>query len=165
MAPSSMATSRRRPSAVCSPETTILPGPSMLAFQSRPVGCDLCGRARRPWPRPAPARWSCRSGSATAGGLHGLAAATDDLETRLEIHRRRRTPAPCIRPGSDRPPPRRPRRPPGSVGFEALESGQAGDEDRRLADVGRFECIGRALEAKGSQVEAQDLAGSVEQCS
>ena len=37
MAPSSMATGSTAASAAASPETTILPGPSKLAFQSRPV--------------------------------------------------------------------------------------------------------------------------------
>ena len=47
--------------------------------------------------------------------------------------------------------------------LQALEGRQAGHEDRRLAHVGRLERLGRPLEAERPQVEAEDLAGPVEQ--
>ena len=51
----------------------------------------------------------------------------------------------------------------GLADLQALERRQAGDEDRRLADVGRLERLGGPFDAEAPQVDPQDLAGPVEQ--
>ena len=154
---------RARPAAraAVSPETTMLPGPSRLAFQSRPRGAtrrqssSTAGSSR-------PRTLVMPLGVASGGGLHGLAAAADDLQARLEVQRpgedQRRVfaqaqPGRALAGGDDVRVAR----------LQALERRQAGDEDRRLADVGRLERLGRPLEAEPPQVEAQELAGPVEQ--
>ena len=161
MAPSSVAIGSTASSAAASPETTMLPGPEHVGLPEPAVrgdpAAELVGLGLV-----EPQDAGHAAGRGERRGLHGLAAAADHLQAGGEVHR----------PGEDQ----------GRVlaqaqagralavlhdgrlaRLQALERRQAGHEDRRLAHVGRLECLGRPLEAELAQVEAQDLAGAVEQ--
>ena len=161
MAPSSVAIGPTCSRAGMSPETTMLPGPSRLAFQTRPKGAtrrqssSTAGSSR-------PRTLVMPLAVASAAGLHRLAALSDDFQARLEVHRagkdERRVFAQAeaggtLALGDDL----------GLGDLEAFERRQAGDEDRRLADVGRFECVGGPFDAEPPQVDPENLAGPVEE--
>ena len=162
MAPSSVAIGSIASRAAASPETTMLPGPSMLAFQSRP-----CGATRRQ-------SSSTFASSSPRTLVMPLGVASD--AACIAWPRRRTTSRPAaksIAPAktsavySPRLSPAAPWQSSttaGSLCLEALECRQAGHEDGRLAHVGRLERLGRALEAKLPQIESQHLPGAVEEC-
>ncbi len=131
----------------------MLPGPSRLAFQSRPKGAtrrhssSTAGSSR-------PRMLVMPLGSGQGRRLHGLAALRTTLspdsksmapaKTRAVYSPRLSPAAPCA-VGDDF----------GIAHLEAFERRQAGDEDRRLADVGRFQRIGGPFEAQPPQVESR----------
>ena len=161
MAPSSVAIGSTCSRAGASPETTMLPGPEQVGLPEPAEGRDPAAElvdGRLVEAQDA----GHAAGRGQGRGLHRLAAAADDLEPRLEVDRagedqrgvfaQAQPGRPCA--GGDEL---------GLARLEAFERRQAGHEDRRLADVGRFERLGRPLEAEPPQVDPEDLAGLVEQ--
>ena len=161
MAPSSVAIGSTWASAAVSPETTMLPGPSMLAFQSRP-----CGATRRQssstFASSRPRTLVMPLGVATAAACIAWPrrrTTRRPVSKSIAPAKTRAVYSPRLSPAA----PAQAATTSGSVGLQVFQGREAGDEDGRLADVGRLQGLGRAVEAERPEVEAEDLVGAVEQ--
>ena len=129
----------------------MLPGPSRLAFQSRPNGAtrrqssSTAGSSRPStlvMPLGAARAAACMAWPRWRTTFRPDSKSIAPAKTRA-VYSPRLSPAAPWQAATTS----------GLAGLEALERRQAGDEDRRLADVGRLERVGRPLEAERPQVD------------